>query len=206
MDQMVRFAADFGQQMTDLICDQKLVLTNLLPLMAHDYYTYTHVTNVCTYCLAIANKLGIHNPAELSEVAEGALLHDLGKRKIPSTVLNHPGKLNTEQWETVRRHPTDGFRDLCHREDLSWGQLMMVYQHHERIDGKGYPVGSVGDEIHLWGRICKVADVFDALSSDRPYRKAEPVSQVLQMLEERAGTEFDKDMVRCLKALIERPE
>ena len=203
MDRMVEFATEFGQQVTDLVCDQGLVLSNLLPLMAHDYYTYTHVTNVCTYCLVLASKLGINEQADLLDVASGALLHDLGKRQISPAVLNHPGRLSEEQWEIVRRHPADGFRDLCLRQDLNWGQLMMVYQHHERLDGRGYPVGSVGEAIHYWARICKVADVFDALSSDRPYRKAKPIEEVLRFLRERSGTEFDEDIIQCLNTILE---
>jgi len=160
------------------------------------------VTNVCTYCLVLANGLGIREEADLLDIAVGALLHDLGKRKIPSAVLNHPGRLNEEQWELVRRHPGDGFRELCQRPDLNWGQLMMVYQHHERLDGRGYPVGLVDGEIDDWARICKVADVFDALNSDRPYRKGEPLDKVLDFLVECIGTEFDKDMVQCLRVMI----
>lgn len=202
-NRMVRFAAEFGQEMVDVVCDQQLVFAKLLPLMAHDYYTYTHVTNVCTYCVALASELGVSRQTDLPKIAEGALLHDLGKRKIAPAVLNRRGKLTKEQWEIVQRHPTDGFRDLCRREDLSWGQLMMVYQHHERLDGRGYPVGLVGDEVHYWARICKVGDVFDALTSDRPYRKAEPLEYVLDFLSQRAGTEFDKEMVQCLTAMIQ---
>lgn len=200
---VVEFASRFGEQMTDLVCNQGLVLGNLLPLMTHDYYTYTHVTNVCTYCLALASGLGIREQSELLDIASGALLHDIGKRHIPPGVLNYPGRFNDAQWEMVRRHPADGFRDLCLREDLNWGQLMMAYQHHERPDGKGYPVGSVGREIHFWARICKVADVFDALSSDRPYRKAMPLGKLLQFLDERSGTEFDEDILQCLTAILE---
>jgi len=203
VDRMVGFASQFGHQVTELVCDQGLVLNSLLPLMAHDYYTYTHVTNVCTYCVVLAGGLGIRDEDDLVHLAVGALLHDVGKRKIPPALLNHPGRFNDEQWELVRRHPTDGFCEVCLRPDLTWGQLMMIYQHHERLDGRGYPVGLVDREIHDWARICKVADVFDALSSDRPYRKAEPVDKVLDFLVARAGTEFDKEMVRCLRAMIE---
>jgi response regulator RpfG family c-di-GMP phosphodiesterase len=202
MDRMVDFVNKFGRQLTDVVCGQRVVLLNLLPLMAHDYYTYTHTTNVCTYCLVLASELGICEEAELRDIATGALLHDLGKRLIPPAVLNYPGRLNKKQWELVRRHPVDGFRDLCFRRDLSWAQLMMVYQHHERPDGRGYPVGAVEKEIHLWARICKVADAFDALTSARPYRKAGPLDHVLDFLAERAGTEFDRDIVQCLRATI----
>jgi HD-GYP domain-containing protein (c-di-GMP phosphodiesterase class II) len=202
VDRMVDVAAKIGQQMTDLVCDENVVVGHLLPLMVHDYYTYTHVMNVCTLCLVLAVASGIGERAALLAIAEGALLHDIGKRHIPPAVLNHPGRLTEEHWELVRRHPTDGFRDLCLRRDLQWGQLMMVYQHHERPDGRGYPVGVVDEEIHDWARICKVADVFDALSSDRPYRKAEPIEWVLDFLDQRAGTEFDKDLVQCLRTTI----
>jgi len=203
VNRVVEFAADFGQRMTDLVCNQGLVLGNLLPLMTHDYYTYTHVTNVCTHCLALASGLGIREQSELLDIASGALLHDVGKLHIPPSVLNHPGRFNDEQWEIMRRHPGYGFRNLCLREDLNWGQLMMAYQHHERPNGQGYPVGCVHEDIHLWARICKVADVFDALSADRPYRKAMPIDKLVPFLEERVGTEFDEEIVRCLKGMLE---
>ena len=88
------------------------------------------------------------------------------------------------------------------RKDFNWAQLMMVYQHHERVGGRGYPVGLGGDEIHQWAKMCMIADVFDALSSDRPYRKADPIGKVIHFLEHRTGTDFDKEMVLCLKSMI----
>ncbi len=88
------------------------------------------------------------------------------------------------------------------REDLSWGQLMMVYQHHERMDGKGYPVQSVDDEIHEWARICAVADVFHALTSKQPYRKASPITEALGFIEEQSGTHFGAEIVECWVRLM----
>ena len=78
---------------------------------------------------------------ELAPVATGALLHDIGKRHVPFAVLNKPAKPTEEEWVVIRKHPTDGYHELCNRPDLIWGQLMMVYQHHERLDGSGYPAG-----------------------------------------------------------------
>lgn len=118
--------------------------------MAHDYYTYTHVTNVCTLCLVLAVGLGIHDRGELLDIATGALLHDLGKRHIPPNVLNYPGRLNDEQWKLIQRHPADGFKELCLRGDLKWGQLMMIFQHHERPDGRGYPAGCLWSASGCW--------------------------------------------------------
>lgn len=195
---LVDCAGVIGQQMTDVLCGNAVVLTSLLPMMAHDYYTYTHAANTCTYSLALAERLGITDSNELTAIATGALLHDVGKRSIPPSVLNHPGRLNEEQWALIRRHPASGFEELCLRDGLTWGQLMMVYQHHERIDGRGYPVGLVGNEIHPWAKICAVADVFDALSSERPYRKAEPLQEVRLFFRGRRGKDFEEEIVQCL--------
>ncbi len=197
LDHMVALADDFGQHLTDVICDGELILSDLFSLMDHDYYTYTHVANVSTYCVALARQLGICGPSDLLAIATGALLHDIGKRQIPPSVLNKRGRLSQAEWQLIQQHPQLGFEGLCHREDLSWAQLMMVYQHHERSGGGGYPVGLVGREIHEWARICTIADVFDALTSERPYRKADRVEDVLEFLKERAGSEFDEEMVQC---------
>ena len=88
------------------------------------------------------------------------------------------------------------------REDVTWGGLMAVYQHHERVDGSGYPARLTGEEIHEWARICAIADVFDAMQSDRSYRKAHTLKDVLEYLESRAGREFDAEMVRCWNSAI----
>ena len=130
-------------------------------------------------------------------MAAGALLHDIGKRHIPSHVLNKPGKLTDDEWELVREHPTSGFRELAGRTDLSWPQLMMVYQHHERLDGSGYPAGILGDEMHPWARICAVVDVFDALTCHRSYRRPVPASEVCNYLNKYAGLWFDAEAVAC---------
>ncbi len=203
-ERAVMVADEFAGQMTDLICDQDVLVSELFSLVEHDYYTFTHATNVSTYCLTLALALGISDREELVSIGAGALLHDLGKRQIAPFVLNKLGPLNDEDWRQIRQHPSFGFEALCDREDIGWGQLMMVYQHHERIDGRGYPVRLGGEEIHTWARICSVADVFDALTSERPYRKPIPIDKVLSMLQEDSGKAFDKDMVECWIAQVRR--
>jgi HD-GYP domain-containing protein (c-di-GMP phosphodiesterase class II) len=198
----VEFAEEFGGQLADVVSNHDIALTELVKLLTHDYYTYTHVANVTTYCLALARGLGYAAPDELREIAIGALLHDYGKRHIPKAVLNNTGRLTEAEWWLIQQHPLTGFRDLCTRADLSWGQLMMVYQHHERLDGRGYPVGVGGSEVHTWARMCKVADVFDALTSVRPYRKSDPVTKVAELMQNRANVEFDAEMVRCFRAML----
>ena len=135
-------------------------------------------------------------------MATGALLHDYGKIDIPEPVLTKPDRLSDDEFGLIRRHPTIGYRKLCDREDMSFSQLMMVYQHHERINGKGYPVGLVGDEIHLWAKICAVADVYEALTSNRPYRRGLLPCEAFDIMEREAGTGLDKGLFECWKKII----
>ncbi|WP_231993692.1 HD-GYP domain-containing protein [Pseudobythopirellula maris] len=187
-------------QVADLVSRDDAMETDLLAVMQHDYYTFTHSANVSYYCTMLAARLGVEDPDELQQITAGALMHDLGKLEIPDSILTKPGRLSDEEFAIIRRHPTTGFRQLCRRDDLSHGQLMMVYQHHERMDGGGYPTRMVGDEIHPWARICAVADVYEALTSNRPYRKALSREVTLEIMLRDSGTAFDQD---CLKAWVE---
>ena len=91
---------------------------------------------------------------------------------------------------------------LIERDDLSFGQLMMTYQHHERMDGSGYPVGCLGDEIHPWAKLCAIVDVYEALTSNRPYRSPMTPKTALTLLDKGEGTEFDPEMLKCWRQLI----
>jgi len=198
----IDFAREFGDDLTDVICANEVAIGDLASLMSHDYYTFTHVANVTTYSVSLAAALGHSDREELQQIAVGGLLHDYGKRFISSHTLNFPGRLTKQQFREIQRHPHTGFTQFTGRDDLVWGQLMMIYQHHERPDGKGYPVGIRHDEIHPWARICKVADVYDALTCDRPYRKADSPAEVLRFMRRKAGTEFDEEVFECFRAMI----
>jgi HD-GYP domain-containing protein (c-di-GMP phosphodiesterase class II) len=204
MEAYVRRVDELSRQMVESICIDDLILREIFFLMAHDYYSYTHVTNVSTYCLALAREWGVSDEKVLAQIVGGALLHDLGKRHLPAGLLNKNGKLSAKEMELMRQHPQKGFEDLCLHVDLDWGQLMMVYQHHERLDGKGYPVQIGGDEIHPWAKLCAVADVFDAITSSRPYRKPVSVEAALDFFERRADVAFDKELVKCLTSLMQQ--
>jgi HD-GYP domain-containing protein (c-di-GMP phosphodiesterase class II) len=200
VDLMTRMGNEYAQ----LVADRETNAIELLKVLEHDYYTYTHVTNVCTYCLLLARGIGIHDAESLREIAAGALLHDVGKRAVPASILNKPGRLTSEEMRIMQRHPTSGFRELVHRDDVTFGQLMMVYQHHERLNGSGYPVQSTGDEIHLWARICAIADVFDALTCYCPYRHPMPSAEVLRLLENGAPDSYDQELVNCWSSLLKQ--
>jgi HD-GYP domain-containing protein (c-di-GMP phosphodiesterase class II) len=196
-------AHEFGGELAQLFQDNDFVLSDLVSVMLHDYSTFTHMTHVATYSILLAQQLGINAAADLSEIAKGGLLHDVGKRFISVSILEKPERLDEREMGIIRDHPRCGFAELCQRNDISWGALMMIYQHHERCQGGGYPVGSVAEEIHPWGRICAIADVFDAMASNRAYHKGNTVGEVNGYLQQQAGKGFDLEMVQCWSKMIE---
>jgi len=205
-DRLVDVASGFGRDLASLVADSSPSFGEVYKTLEHDYYTFTHVCNVSVYCALLARLLGMSNERELADLASAALLHDIGKRHIPPLVLNKTERLTEEEWEIIREHPASGFRELVRRGDLSWPQLMVVYQHHERLDGAGYPTSVGADEIHPWAKICAVADVFDALTCHRPYRRPMPLDEVLKHLQQRCGTCFDPEIVQCWSAHIQKQQ
>ena len=196
-DKYVAVAGQFGGDMASVVAERSVQFGELYATLEHDYYTFTHVCNVTVYCTMLAHSLGVTDAVQLGEVAAGALLHDIGKRHIPQHILNKAGKLTEKEWELIREHPVTGFKEVATRADLTWAQLMMIYQHHERLDGSGYPTGLSASEINAWAKICAVADVFDALTCHRPYRRAWPTKDVCEYLTNHSGTWFDADIVKC---------
>ena len=180
------------------------MLRQLFSLMVHDYCTYTHANNVSSYCVLIAWELGIRSQNELWAIASGGLLHDIGKRHLSVPLLNKVRRLTQKETADIRRHPQLGFQDLCRSKDVSFRQFMMVYQHHERLNGSGYPVQLGGHEIDPWAKICAVADVFDAMTATRSYQRGKSEEETLEYLEKNAGSNFDGDAVRCLTSLMSK--
>jgi HD-GYP domain-containing protein (c-di-GMP phosphodiesterase class II) len=200
-EQIVAHTIRFGKQTAAFLAAEPILFDDLVRVLQHDYTTFTHSANVCYYSVLLAKSLGIEGD-DLAQFATGALLHDLGKLEIDPRLLTKDNRLSEAETREMQRHPTLGFRRLCRQEDLTEAQLMIVYQHHERLDGTGYPVGLPADEIHPWAKICSVVDVFDALTSDRPYRTALSHEVAIQTLEREANTAFDAEMIACWKQLI----
>jgi HD-GYP domain-containing protein (c-di-GMP phosphodiesterase class II) len=161
---------------------------------AKDQYTHGHSFRVARYTIAIAKAMNLSEEADM-EIA--AFMHDLGKIGVPESVLNKKGKLTPAEYEEMKRHPHFTGRIL---EPIKLPEFIVTtaLQHHERLDGSGYPLGLKGDKITLPARIVAVADVFDALTSDRPYRPALTVEKALQHLVDGIDTEFDRDVVSAL--------
>jgi HD-GYP domain-containing protein (c-di-GMP phosphodiesterase class II) len=200
----VKVTGELSAGIVQTVCDSQTVLNELLRVMSHDYSIFTHAMNVATHCLLLATQLGIRDNQELLQIGQGALLHDVGMQGVPRHIMDKPGKLSERERRIMQEHPTAGFKELCRRADLTWGQLMMVYSHHERCDGRGYPVGLVQSEIHEYARICAIADVYEALSRDRPYRRAPRRCDALEYLDRQAGRGFDEEMMRCWMSVVAR--
>lgn len=164
---------------------------------AKDPYTRGHSQRVAEYSVNIAQELGIRGDP-LMDIRIGSLLHDIGKLGIPDSILTKPGKLTDDEYDQMKHHPTIGYKIMDQVHTLR-NVLPAIFEHHERLDGSGYPRGLRGDEITLMGRIVAVADVFDALTSDRPYRQAMDLETTLDHLHKNIGRHFDGV---CVEALI----
>ncbi len=169
-------------------------------LELRDQETEGHSRNVVKRTLELARKMGI-TENELEHVRRGALLHDIGKMGIPDSVLLKPGTLNEREWEIMRRHP-EYAHNLMHPIEYLHPALDIPYSHHEKWDGSGYPRGLKGEEIPLVARIFAIVDVWDALLSNRPYRKAWSKEQAIGYLRDQAGKHFDPHVVKAFLEMM----
>ncbi len=174
--------------------DSRFVLTGLITaLHARDVETYEHSERVVGFSLRLAQELSL-DPEQTKSLAEGALLHDIGKIRVPDAILRKPGKLTEEEWVRMRHHPLYGQHILSGIEFLE-GASRVVGQHHEKWDGSGYPFGLAGEEIDFNARIFAVADAFDAMISDRVYRAGRTYEAAAAELTREAGNHFDPQVV-----------
>jgi HD-GYP domain-containing protein (c-di-GMP phosphodiesterase class II) len=200
----VAVAEKIGDELTSIVSANNVLPRDLFRLARHDFNTFTHVMNVAGYAVVLAEGLGWSDEETLDQIATAAILHDIGKRFIPASILTKPAKLDPEERAIIETHPQRGYEELCERPELNFEQLMLVYQHHERFDGKGYPVGLRGEEIHPWGRMLAVVDVFDAMTGVRPYRRPATAQEAMDYIRQSSGTHFDPEVVACWNALMSK--
>ena len=167
-------------------------------------FTSGHSKRVALYSDMIAEELGMEANRK-RWLVRGALLHDIGKLGISNEILDKAGKLDEEEWQAMRNHPVLG-QHILSRIDAFSGIATIAMNHHEKLNGKGYPNGIGADELDLETRIVTVADIFDALSADRPYRAAMPTSKALSIMREEVGTALDVDCFDALASAIGRLE
>jgi putative nucleotidyltransferase with HDIG domain len=167
----------------------------LTKITSYDYYTYSHSVNVGFLAISMSKVLFRRSDNhDMYELGAGFFLHDIGKVQIDTTIVNKPGRLSDTEMNEMRRHPSLGFKVLHDAQQLTEECKKIVLQHHERNDGTGYPKGLRGDEIHLYGKICSLADVYDALTTDRPYRQKMRPYEALILMKNEMINHFQRDL------------
>lgn len=185
MGQALQFeqAGELVEEISDSVLRHPNALISLARLKNADEYTYMHSVAVCALMIALARQLGL-NEAQVREAGLAGLLHDIGKMAIPSAVLNKPGKLTDSEFATVRDHPEAGSRMLIESKQVSALVLDVCLHHHEKMDGSGYPHRLEGEQISLYARMGAVCDVYDAITSNRPYKQGwDPAESIRKMAE-----------------------
>lgn len=180
--------------------DEPTLLSLARAIELKDPYTRGHCDSVAGYALAIGNAVGLTEDV-LLQVRYGCWLHDCGKIGVPEAILNKPGPLTEEEYEIVKKHPEWG-AELARQARLSEVVIDIIEHHHERFDGTGYPHGLRGQDIPMYVRIASIADVFDALTSDRSYRKRHSHIDAVGIVYSLKGTYFDPDLVEVFLELV----
>jgi putative nucleotidyltransferase with HDIG domain len=168
-----------------------------LAIDAKDHTTHNHLQRVQLYALEIGTELGL-NPEELDALRAASMLHDIGKLAVPEHIISKPGKLTPAEFQKMKIHPVVG-AEILERVSFPYPVVPIVRSHHEKWDGSGYPDGLSRREIPIGARILSVVDCFDALASDRQYRRALPVDEAIAKVVSEAGTSFDPDVVEVLQ-------
>jgi len=180
--------------------EKDMILTMIRILEYHDTYTKGHSKNVATIASLIAEKLGL-NDELIRKTYWAALVHDVGKIVVPSSILNKESKLTIEEFEVIKKHPVYGHDFLSTSPELR-DLARYVFHHHERWDGKGYPAGISGEEIPLISRIIMVADSWDAMRSDRPYRKGLSKEKAMEEILKHSGAQFDPNIAKVFIKML----
>lgn len=188
-------------EIIDEILASKEIFLNLINVSTYDEYTYKHSLNVMFLAISLGRSMG-YTRNQLYELAIGALFHDIGKMFVPKDILLKPSNLTIEEFELMKNHSERGFTFLREYTDLSALIRIVSLDHHEKWDGTGYPHGKKGEEIHPYGRIVAVCDVFEALTSNRPYRKEVPLFEAREYISGGGGTYFDYNVVKAFNRTV----
>jgi len=177
------------------------VSLQVLNIKTYDNYTFSHSVNTCVLGIALAKKLKVP-PAELAKMAIGLILHDIGKILVPESIVNKAGKLTDDEFKLMKKHSEFGWDILKKTDSIAPLSRIIALQHHEKYNGTGYPDGLKGDKIHLFAQIAAVADVYDAMTSDRIYRKKYYPHEALEYFMGNGNMHFKIDLVQAFLQII----
>ena len=192
------------EQVNDIVKSvfrNKDAMLSLTRLKSFDEYTFTHCVNVTVLAIALARETGF-TKSQVEMIGLGGMLHDVGKMKVPDEILNKPGKLTPEERLIIQKHTTWGYDILKDRKDISDVAKLMALEHHERIDGSGYPNGKTEDQLQPESMLTGVVDVYDALTSARVYKPGMPPPNALSFIKSKAETEFRPEYVEKFMEVI----
>ncbi|MCC2249494.1 HD-GYP domain-containing protein [Virgibacillus sp. AGTR] len=189
------------QQITNELQQNEQSLSLLTDMIVSDNYIFQHSLNVAIYALAIGVKLKLSNK-QLEEIGMAAMLHDVGKLFINPDILQKPGKLTEEEFKIIQNHTRTGYRFLVGQDSVPFVVSLCALQHHERLDGSGYPLGITSESIHKYAKLIGIADVFDAVTSNRVYRDPMLPHEGLEILYAGSGQLYDREMIEALKSSI----
>ncbi len=193
------------QATVDVLLDDEASLLAMSAIKDHDEYTFTHSVNVCMFSLAIGHRVGLPR-TRLAELGIAALFHDIGKVSVPASVLNKVGMLDVDEWKALRNHTLTGVQLLskmprCNQQIIR--SLVVAFQHHINMDQTGYPSAEAEVPLDLYSKIVRIADTFDAMTTERPYmNKVHSPHEALQYLLSQAGTKFDPVLVKAFAASL----
>lgn len=186
--------------MIDCILENRDAIYDLLTLRGYDYYTYTHSVNVGALSIGLGVAIDLKRN-DLEKLGMGAILHDIGKSVIPHEVLNKQGKLDETEYRIIRNHVIEGEKILRTHKEMPEESFAAVIQHHEKLTGKGYPLKLSGNDIKLFGRIAAIADCYDALTTQRPYKPAFTPFYALSIIAKETG-DYDPDLLKTFIKML----
>ncbi|HEV7665046.1 MAG TPA: HD-GYP domain-containing protein [Chloroflexota bacterium] len=221
----LRMGADVERELNGMVSLAEAILDEVLDqdsiagmasLKAHDTYTFEHSVEVAVYGVMLGKRIGLAR-ALLKDVALGCLLHDIGKQYVDQRILNKPGKLDPDEFEQIMQHPLLGYQLVRQMPIESPRPAHIVFQHHERQDGAGYPNRLFGTNrlartdqerfdprrISLMAEVAAIADVYSALASDRPYRSALPADQIFSIMRQESGEHLNRDLLRSFVTFVQ---
>ncbi len=207
LTQQLKHSPQVVQQMGDALADKSIEELKIMigQLSFHDFYTFDHSINVCLYSLCFYRMIYPKASKEkLMTMGVGALLHDIGKLKVATGIINKPGSLSDEEFASIQKHPEEGVQMISPLikqldQKINWQEVLKVIsQHHENIDGTGYPAKIQGEDIHHMAKVCAFADIFDALTTKRSYNEVVSFEKALEILASLQNKKLDKKMFESI--------
>ncbi|MBI5815462.1 MAG: DUF3391 domain-containing protein [Nitrospinae bacterium] len=204
-EQLMKETKESVADLAGTVIQNPTTFYGLMKINNYDYYTFTHSVNVATLSLALAMAAGVNGKEELADLGLGAILHDIGKSRVDQKIINKPGKLTDEEYKTVTNHVMLGYEMLRVNKSISERAFLPLLQHHEKLSGKGYPNKLPAEKIHMFGRISAIIDIYDALTTERAYKKAFKPFDALVLIS-KSEEDFDKKLFGLFVKIIHKQQ